>query len=55
MVGDRIALTLRFKHAGEVPVTAEITSLGALENVDPMGMRRHSKHMPGMDMSGNTH
>lgn len=51
-IGDKIPLTLRFKNAGNVAVTAEISSLAVLENVDPMNMRKHHQHMPGMDMNG---
>lgn len=44
-IGDRLPVTLHFTNAGDVPVTAEVTSLAVLENVDPMHM--HGAHSSG--------
>lgn len=49
-IGDRLPLTLHFEHAGDVPVTAEVTSLAVLENVDPMHMHKgHGSGAMAMD------
>lgn len=51
-IGERIPLTLHFRDAGDVAITAEVTSMAVLENVDPMNMRRQHQHSPAMQMHG---
>ncbi len=53
-IGTKLPLTLRFRTAGEVPATAEITSMAVLEDVNPM--HKHMDHSGGaMKGMGNSH
>lgn len=48
-IGDRIPLTLSFERAGEVEVTADVTTMAMMEDVDPMHMHGGTTKAGGMD------
>ncbi|SFP86264.1 copper chaperone PCu(A)C [Sphingomonas rubra] len=51
-IGSTIPVTLTFRDGAAVNVTAEVTTMAALANVDPMNMHGHAGHMKmdGMSM-----